>query len=559
MIPRAICATLILAMFAPFNPGFAQFRGGVPPSWPTLALNANKAPSCVFWTPPSSGTAGTPEYFCAVIVANTANDADSATICPAGGSCAQGALRAVRIDPRTGAVTLGAAGLASPSVILGEDPDNVTCTIIPPGFGWNVMTVQCLYGSVHRVGWDGTKWFSQAYPANCNPGSPPCDPTGVQGPAPTQPTKVTSNFNCVPQSGGTTCFAIETFYQGGQPNGSVIDQWTRDPTAVDWARPATNSQSSGLGMTLGPAPNRGPLACSATTNDKLACIVPDNGNLSELTATGASQSVAWATAGPTKFVTGGGVNTGQACVTVPSATSTPARTDCFFGDGGRIDVPPTTCSVARPCRWGLSWAPDDMSRKTEIAMLEPFPLKAQPSCLAWAAGQIECFFPDKALSTFPSTPDTNAAILHVLSFDLDFRAAQQQRWRALELGLEGIVINPGFWQESLGVAAPTREWGKIVLRGHTITAPVNNPKTLTSFACFKGPLFQSLCVAGLIDSKYAGVQTNPTPAQLDVYRASRRLVFRLVGNPNGVPPQQPTTTIVQPPPPVGGRGPRHSR
>src|SRR6476661_7386633 len=143
MLPVAVCLALLLGIVS----AFAQPSGpvkplpfaSVPPAWPTLALNANKAPSCVFWTPPVTGA--TPEYFCAVIVANTANDPD-ATLCPAG-NCAAGALRAVRVNPATGAITIGAAG-PTLSIILGQDPDSVTCTVIPPGFSQPTTTVQCL-------------------------------------------------------------------------------------------------------------------------------------------------------------------------------------------------------------------------------------------------------------------------------------------------------------------------------------------------------------------------------------------------------------------------------
>jgi hypothetical protein len=270
-----------------------------------------------------------------------------------------------------------------------------------------------------------------------------------------------------------------------------------------------------------------------------ACIAPAGGSLFEWTAGGAAQGVAWTplTAPAKPFVTGG-VGTGQACVNV--SASTPARVDCFWGDGGLIPAPApqnSTCINFQDCTpalWGLYWAPDDATRPVQIAMLESFQLRATPSCIGWGVGQIECFFPDKALSDLATIRESGATIWHVLSYNLDSLALREQTLIAANLARQGIVINPNFWQESLGVAAPTPEFGPKVGK------IVNNPKTLALFACFKGPPFQSLCVAGLIASSYTSVQSLPSPtaAQLATYRTSRRLVFKLVGTP-GVAPEQP--------------------
>ena len=522
MLRVAVCFALLLGL----GSAFAQPSGpvkplpwaSVPPAWPTLALNANKAPSCVFWTPPVTGA--TPEYFCAVIVADASRDTDT-TLCSSGSPCA-GALRAVRVNPTTGAITIGAAG-PTLSISLGQDPDGVTCTVIPPGFGYpTTTTVQCLIGSVHRVGWDGTKWWSQPY------GS---DSTGIQGPGPDPGIQVTSNFSCVPwlSGGTTTCFGLETGQQSGNPVASWIDQWTRDPNSVDWKRP-TSPLSAALPAS-GPDPDRGPLVCSLTAPAKFACVArATTGGLFEFTADAAGQSVTW---NPAKSLVTS-VATGQSCVTSPSATSTPARTDCFFGDGGLGSGPS-----------GLFWIPDDGSRPLRLAMGESFPLKATPSCIGWMPGQIECFFPDKTIDPHAqSATQADAMIWHVLSYGEDIRTI------LTEMLAPPPGKSPGFWQENLGVAAPSMELDFLSVGPGSVHVPsvVNNPKTLTSFACFQGPPFQSLCVAGLIDSFYVKVATNPTPAQLGTYRTSRRLVYKLVGNPMGVPPQAPTSVVVLEPP-----------
>ncbi|SHG59924.1 hypothetical protein SAMN05444169_3258 [Bradyrhizobium erythrophlei] len=560
MFQRIILATLVLIVLAP-QPGRSQPRPLVPPAWPILAQNVNKAPSCVFWTPQ---TTGKPEYFCAVIVADPSRDLDT-SLCPASTSpnCAVGALRAVRIDPATGTVTVGPPG-PTQSIILQQNPDSVTCAVIPPGFG-HPQSVQCLYDSVERVGWNGTNWWSVTIGTN---------PTGIQGPGPDPGILVSSNLSCAPWIGSatTTCFGIETVFQNGLPSVYVVDQWTRDSGTHDWARASNNPLSPGLDPMGSTLPNTGPLVCSATAPGLFACILIANRKLFEVTGSTnpAADGVAWPplVAGANEFVHSG-VNTGQACVTFPSATSAPARADCFFGDGGLIPAPPPPlipcefgshgqilrCQKGLPASWGLFWAPDDASRPVQIAMLEQFQLKATPSCIGWSAGQIECFYPNKALSDSVTSSETNANIFHVLSYNTDHGGNLLREELAFDLLRNGIVMNTGFWQESLGVAAPTTELGRVTVRGHSILAPVQNPKSLSSFACFKGPPFQSFCVAGLIDSRFATVNP-PTTATIPTYRASRRLVFNLVGNPNGVAPQEPPT-ILKVSVPVGVRQPKH--
>jgi len=548
---QKVIAILALIVLAPVNAGQAQpsnFRSLVPPAWPTLALNANKAPSCVFWTPPMTGAK--PEYFCAVLVADPSQDED------VNNRNATAVLLAVRIDPATGTVSVGPDNVGpnkTRSIILFQKPDSVTCTVTAPGFG-HPLSVQCLYDSVQRVGWNGTQWWNFPYGTN---------QTGIQGPGPDPGISVTSNFSCVPWIGSptTTCFGIETFIQNSLPSNYVVDQWTRNSGTLDWAK---SSLSPGTDPQGSLNPNTGPLFCSTTSPSSFACILTANNKLFEVTGSASTgmDGIAWppGVLASTEIVHGG-VNTGQACVTFPSSTPTPARTDCFFGDGGLITAPP----VPFPCEFGahgqllnckkgppvgLFWAPDDGSRPVQIAALEEFFLKATPSCIGWSAGQIECFFPNKALSDYVRPSETNANIFHVLSYNTDHFATLQREALASVLLQGGTILNIGFWQESLGVAAPTTELGKVTIRGHSIVAPVENPKTLTSFACFKGPPFQSLCVAGLIDSKFGTPSTPaaPTPA----YWATRRLVFKLVGNPNGVAPQEPTPVIKVSGPP-GGR------
>jgi hypothetical protein len=163
-----------------------------------------------------------------------------------------------------------------------------------------------------------------------------------------------------------------------------------------------------------------------------------------------------------------------------------------------------------------------------------------PSCIGWALGKIECFFPDKKIDPHAqTTAQADATIWHVLSYGEDIRTM------LIEMLSPPPGKSPGFWQENLGIAAPAKELDFVSVPGGGIHFPdvVDNPKTLTSFACFKGPPFQSLCVAGLIDSNFVRVQS-PTPAQLGTFRTSRRLVFKLVGNPLGVEPQAPMPPIV---------------
>jgi hypothetical protein len=198
---QKVIAILVLIVLAPVNAGQAQpsnFRSLVPPAWPTLALNANKAPSCVFWTPPMTGAK--PEYFCAVLVADPSQDED------VNNRNATAVLLAVRIDPATGTVSVGPDNVGpnkTRSIILFQKPDSVTCTVTAPGFG-HPLSVQCLYDSVQRVGWNGTQWWNFPYGTN---------QTGIQGPGPDPGISVTSNFSCVPWIGSrtTTCFGIETF------------------------------------------------------------------------------------------------------------------------------------------------------------------------------------------------------------------------------------------------------------------------------------------------------------------------------------------------------------
>ena len=545
MFQKAILAIFVLIFLGPLNLSLAQPKNPVPlvpPAWPTLAVNANKEPSCVFWTPPVTGAK--PEYFCAVIVADPEQDEDT------NNRAATAVLLAVRIDPATGTVSVGPNGLTR-SIILSQKPDGIACTVIPPVLG-HPRTVQCLYDSVQRVGWDGTTWWSVTIGINN---------TAIQGPGPDQP--VTSNMSCVPWIGSatTTCFGVESvFLPDGSLNGYQVNQWTKNGT-VDWAKPSANPKSGDLVPTGPPDPNRGPLVCSTTAPAQFACVLIANQKLFQVTgnANSTMDGITWSS-GPTPFVAAG-VNTGQACITFPSSTATPARTDCFFGDGGLITAPP----VPFPCDFGphgqllnckkgppvgLFWAPDNGSRPVQMAMIEKFFLKAAPSCIGWSAGQIECFFPNKAISDVVNQSETDANIFHVLSYNTDAFATRQRLALASVLLQQGVILNTGFWQESLGVAAPTTELGTATIRGHTVRVPVANPKTLTSFACFNGPQFQSLCVAGLIDSRFGTPSTPaaPTPA----FWATRRLVFKLVGNPLGVAPQEPTP-VVKVSGPVGGK------
>jgi hypothetical protein len=208
MFQKAIAAILVLISLGPLNASLAQPKNPVPlipPAWPTLAVNANKAPSCVFWIPPVTGA--NPEYFCAVIVADPSQDED------VNNRNATAVLLAVRINPATGTLSVGADGKTR-SIILFQNPDSVACTVIPPVLG-NPRTVQCLYDSVQRVGWDGTNWWSVTNGTNN---------TAVQGPGPDPGISVTSNFSCVPWIGSTTttCFGIETMIQSGLPSNYVV-------------------------------------------------------------------------------------------------------------------------------------------------------------------------------------------------------------------------------------------------------------------------------------------------------------------------------------------------
>jgi hypothetical protein len=98
-------------------------------------------------------------------------------------------------------------------------------------------------------------------------------------------------------------------------------------------------------------------------------------------------------------------------------------------------------------------------------MLDLFQLKATPSCIGWSAGHIECFYPNKALSDSVTSSETNANIFHVLSYNTDHGGNLLREELAFDLLRNGIVMNTGFWQESLGVAAPTTELGRVTVRG----------------------------------------------------------------------------------------------
>jgi hypothetical protein len=483
-----------------------------PPGWPVLAPNAYQAPACVFWTPSN----GAPEYFCAVVLHKAFLDSSP------GLASASFGLKAVHINPNNGAVRVDAA------TPVDRDPSNIACVVTPPGFGFSIPSVQCLFGTngVERWGWNGTGWWNL----------PPIDSgAGFDR----------MSFSCLPWSPGptiTTCFGLGTDQLATK---SFIRQWVWDGSGSaahfpDWKTPPNSDGQVNVATT-------DPLVCTSRGQNMFACMSTASPGFAELlgsgTPNGMDTSVTW-TSPPKSF--GSSVFTPISCVTF-------ARTDCFYGDGGRLPhgpIPctnpaePITCKGA-PWRQGLLWMPDDGSRPEQFAMLENFPLLARPSCVGWADGQSECFFPDQQPSDGFDARFANETIWHVISFGLDPRARSAQMLEAAHLSQAfGIIVNPGFWQQSIGIPAPSEELGRITVGNHSILGPVQNPKTLTSFTCFAGPKFQSLCVAGFQDSHYlspANTLLTPTspPEALAAYRTTHELLFTLVGNPNGVAPQQP--------------------
>jgi hypothetical protein len=389
MFHRASRLVLLLLSLLPLSTAFAQNDKPVPinvfnpPAWPTLSLNSNQQPSCAFWTP--AGKA--PEYFCATGIANIGYDVDTSLCTPLG--CAGFALRAVHVDPQTGNVSAGPPTIKAQSVALPVNPDVLACTPLQDQFGTN--KISCLLRNdpgpaqasfIHSVIWDGNSW-----------GNPTVILNGFSF-------NFVSNFSCVPWVGSTahpknvTCFALATFENDGPANSVRILHWTWD--GMTWNPPAT---ATGTQFEVSPIAgiSASRLSCNSPAPDQFACFVhsPAGGAfVNELTADGSnwtqSNGLAWSST-PHQFgQLIAGLSTPPTCLAAQSASNAPARNDCFIGDNG-VPVDP-------PINWGwLYWVPDDNSRNFAVAMTERFQISDPPSCVQWAASQIECFVPDKPL------------------------------------------------------------------------------------------------------------------------------------------------------------------
>jgi len=102
---------------------------------------------------------------------------------------------------------------------------------------------------------------------------------------------------------------------------------------------------------------------------------------------------------------------------------------------------------------------------------------------------------------------------------------------------------PLFGLQSLGVAAPSSELVINIVGGHAIKTIVSRPKAVKSLTCTKGPDFQSLCVAAVVE---APANTLPvgSAANFAFERKKFRLAFKLAGAIGVAPPAPPPVASI---------------
>ncbi len=460
-----------------------------PLAWPTLRLNSEEPPSCVFGN--SLGAGGTPAYFCAMIVKNPSVEPTLGN-----GGLIAGAL----VDPMTGVITP-----VVPFSVQAQ-PQAVQCVL-------NGSLVDCLF-----------------YTENAGTLSLVSLSNGTLGPPavtfPTTPKtndKFVSNISCVPWASGTTsCFVIDAAAQ--------IRQWTFMNGA--WSTPQDLSAGSGItgpGLPLDLAQwsiepwNHQMLSCSSSTVGSSAptvdCFVTATqafsglpiisiGNLVRLPANGSSLS-------PAEGLLWGSITNVSPAVTLATAPSCVSaitgRSDCFFGFGsgppamtGLGDASDTGTPPAGP----IGFLPPILIHG---ALLQRSNVLIPPSCLSFSPspgpGAFECVFdynPGVDGSDIPTGNFANATI----------------EW--------AISNGAGFWIQPLGVAAPSEELVRSTVNGRMILHPASRPKAVKSLTCAKGPNFQSLCVAAVVESPI-----DPFAATTPEFKAFEskkyRLEFKLVG------------------------------
>jgi hypothetical protein len=515
MFRIVVCIALLLGIVSssaqPVNPLSA------PSPWPDLRQNSGGPPSCVFGN--TLGPGNTPAYFCAVIIHSLTDEAD-----PSVRRVGQGGVAGILVNPTTGDVTPTTSQTMDPTtgltfstnvVLLPHPPSAVGCVLIDDA-------PSCLFYTYKTTNDNdiGVLSLSGVVLSISDP-PPPAQPAIEQPPA---LTTFISNFSCV----GNTCFVIDA--------GARIRQWTRPPGTFAWKTP----QDVSLPDFASPH-----LALSSSSTSALSCTsstpagspVPKIDCFSRSTVSYLSfeplNLVRASTDGSTPFTAHGGLTwttmpivvgdsslriggTGPECLSAVSGAS-----DCFFGFApAGYGIPAT--------RSGLGNVPDDGSRLpqpvffTELLLnglfLQRSYVKLKPSCVTFDKipnpGAIECVFHFKDIS-MPGGDFENAEI-----------------WWAT------TNAPPSFRLQSLGVAAPTPELVIDNVGNRIIATIADRPKAVTSLTCTKGPNFQSLCVASVVEAP-----ANPFHIDNEVSKAFNRkkyrLAFKLVGTLGVAPPPPP--------------------
>src|SRR5437764_791174 len=96
----------------------------------------------------------------------------------------------------------------------------------------------------------------------------------------------------------------------------------------------------------------------------------------------------------------------------------------------------------------------------------------------------------------------------------------------------------------LGLRHRSPEWARRNVLGHTVPIIVSVPKAVKSLKCIKGPNFQTLCVAAVVEDGYEPVGS--TPEARAIVRAKYHVVYSLIGG-IGVPPIAPPSLPAQVP------------
>ena len=498
------------------GPVFAQANlQPVPAGWPNLRLNSEEPPSCVFGD--TLLGPNTPAYFCAVILKDLAVD----PTVPPGNHGSGGWVAGIFVNPATGAIT------ETPPLMTLAQPKAVACVLLSS----SASSVDCLIvGATMQADVSLGRFSNTGTPVLYTPMAPSMSPA-IQSP-PATIGALASNISCVPwQSGTTSCFIIDGYGQ--------IRQWTNQNSA--WSTPQDQSSagfkspmlpvynSANVGNPATPALSldRQALSCSSSTTGTVDCFVRATvaggfssvGDLVRLRAVGSTfspkEGLSWTTMTPVDAPTG--LATAPECL-----SAVMGRSDCFFGFSGRT---------------GLGSAGDDGSRPvgplvftSAIANLgqDLSNVSIRPSCVSFSAnpgpGAYECAF-DYNPGVDPSDIPTG-----------NFADAN------IDLALSN---GPFFWTQSLGVAAPSEEWGTTTVLGHSLLTIVTIPKAVKSLTCARGPNYQSLCVAAVVESHPGGPPPANTPQWKTFEAKAYRLVWTLAGT-IGVAPAPPPPARLPP-------------